>query len=67
MWGPSGSVAYNCFNMKSGKEKRNEIKAKRFRKVKKIEDEQKRVARLARIEELKGKTLVNPLLLAPTR
>jgi len=45
--------------MKSGKQRRNEIKAKRLRKVKKAEQIKRKTA-------LKGNALVNPLLLAPT-
>lgn len=52
--------------MKSGKEKRKEIKARRLQKARKLADDRDRKKRLARTEEPGAKTVVNPALLAPT-
>lgn len=52
--------------MKSNKQRRKEIQAKRSSREKRLLEEEKRKARLKREKEWEGKILVNPRLLAPT-
>ena len=52
--------------MKSSKQRRKEIQAKRASRVQKVLDEEKREARIKREKELQGKTAVNTGLLAPS-